>query len=394
MTQHPEHEADASYTIAPQSLDAERGILAAMMLRPEALETAKGIVRPEDFYRESHRLLFDALVGLHDRGESTDLISIREELGTAFEKIGGVTYLAEISEATTSTALVERHAQIVRRKAIDRQLIAVTEELRQAAWLGDLEEIAKLGNRLRELEESHQHSWAYQQLCDAHLAAPDFLELEIEKPRSLLGDGLLVAGSYNLLHGDSGIGKTFVTTRLADSIARGASFGEHTTAAEAQVAILSLEIPDGYLQDRLQAAVPEGERPVRSLQVLRTGVIGYTFDLGNRERFLGLRRWLIEHSIDLLVLDPLNRTHVLNENDNAEVGQFLSTVIHPLRQATGTAILLVHHDGKPPIGSKRNPQYAFRGASRWRDDAQSVFHLEEHHGSLRLSNRKCTHAPE
>ncbi len=111
--------------VPPQSLDAERSVLGAMCLSKEAI--ARSVERLDDrsFYRESHRKIWFAILGLFERGEAVDLITLREELErrAELEAVGGTAYLADLFEYVPTTANVDHHARIVAEKAILRHLI-------------------------------------------------------------------------------------------------------------------------------------------------------------------------------------------------------------------------------------------------------------------------------
>ncbi len=66
--------------VPPQNLEAEQSTLGSMMIDKAALEKAVDILRPEDFYREAHEIIFDALISLAERDEAVDIITIQEEL--------------------------------------------------------------------------------------------------------------------------------------------------------------------------------------------------------------------------------------------------------------------------------------------------------------------------
>ena len=82
-------------------------------------------MRPEDFYRESHRLIYEAMLYLNENGTPVDLITVSELLkqqGT-LEKAGGVAYLASLAEMVPTSANVEFYTRIVEEKALLRTLI-------------------------------------------------------------------------------------------------------------------------------------------------------------------------------------------------------------------------------------------------------------------------------
>jgi replicative DNA helicase len=111
--------------VPPHSLEAEQSVLGAMILNKEAINTAIEIIRPDDFYKEANKEIFESILVLFNKNEPVDLITLSEELkrrGT-LENIGGVTYLADISSSIATTANVKYYCKIVEEKSILRRLI-------------------------------------------------------------------------------------------------------------------------------------------------------------------------------------------------------------------------------------------------------------------------------
>lgn len=131
--------------VPPQALDAERSILAAMMLDQAAVGRAVEMIDESVFYRNAHAKIFLALVSLYNRNEAADLITVAEELRKRgdFEAAGGAQMLAQIMEYATTTANLEHHIRIVHSKSILRKLISATTEIQQQCYAGQ-EETATL----------------------------------------------------------------------------------------------------------------------------------------------------------------------------------------------------------------------------------------------------------
>jgi len=129
----------------PQALDAERSILAAMMLDAGAIGRAVEVIDSGVFYRSAHAKIFDALIGLYTRNEAADIITVSEELKKRgdYEAAGGASALAQIMESATTIANIEHHIKIVHSKAILRSLIRVTGEIQQQCY-GGHEETANI----------------------------------------------------------------------------------------------------------------------------------------------------------------------------------------------------------------------------------------------------------
>ena len=126
--------------IPPHSMEAEQATLGAMLLERDAIARVVDSLRPEDFYQEAHRLIYDGITSLFNEGQPVDPITLGERLTARgqFERIGGDPYLAAVQGATPTAANVELYARIVREKAVLRGLLTAAHEiLRMAYDVGD-----------------------------------------------------------------------------------------------------------------------------------------------------------------------------------------------------------------------------------------------------------------
>ncbi len=114
--------------IPPQNIDAEQSVLGAILLDREAVYAAMKLLRPEDFYRESHRLIYESMLELNESGNPVDLITLSEHLKQtgALDKAGGVAYLASLAEMVPTAANIEYYSRIVEEKALLRTLIQLS----------------------------------------------------------------------------------------------------------------------------------------------------------------------------------------------------------------------------------------------------------------------------
>jgi len=134
-------ELQALGKVPPHSLEAEQSVLGAMALDKEAIIVATDILRPEDFYKEAHKEIYEAVLELFDRDEPVDLITLSEELkkrGT-LDAIGGVVYLANLSEGISTTANIRYYCEIVEEKSILRKLIRASSDIMSKGYEADEE---------------------------------------------------------------------------------------------------------------------------------------------------------------------------------------------------------------------------------------------------------------
>lgn len=128
--------------IPPQSLEMEQATLGAMLIDRAAIEKAAEILRPEDFYREAHAIIFEAILALAARDEPVDLLTVQEQLRLQgqLEYVGGKPYLVQLTDACSAAAHVEHYAKVVEEKAILRRLIEASAQIQSMAH-GEYEDI-------------------------------------------------------------------------------------------------------------------------------------------------------------------------------------------------------------------------------------------------------------
>jgi replicative DNA helicase len=117
--------------VPPQNLDAEASVLGGILLENDAFNRVLEFLTPEDFYRESHRKVFRAMMALSDRSEPVDLITLSDFLKARGEldAVGGAAYLASLADLVPTAANIVYYARIVREKAILRHLISAATEI-------------------------------------------------------------------------------------------------------------------------------------------------------------------------------------------------------------------------------------------------------------------------
>ena len=122
--------------VPPQNLEAEQSVLGAILLLNDAINNALEILSDEDFYRESHRQIFRAMVELTDRGEPVDAITLTDILRNkgVLEQIGGPTYLGELASVVPTAQNVPHYARIVREKSVLRSLASVATGIASSAY--------------------------------------------------------------------------------------------------------------------------------------------------------------------------------------------------------------------------------------------------------------------
>jgi len=117
--------------IPPQNIEAEQSVLGAILLDKEVLSNVTEIISAQDFYRDDHREIFEAIVDLYDRAEPIDLITVSEQLKMrgSLDSVGGIEYLTNLANMVPTTANAKHYAKIVEEKSILRRLIRASSEI-------------------------------------------------------------------------------------------------------------------------------------------------------------------------------------------------------------------------------------------------------------------------
>lgn len=122
---------NATGKLPPQALELEKSVLGALLIEKEAFATIADLLRPESFYHDKNRLVFEAVASLAAKEEPVDVLSVAEKMKTlgTLDEAGGVVYLSELTMSVASAAHLRYHAQIIAQKATARDLIRMAAEI-------------------------------------------------------------------------------------------------------------------------------------------------------------------------------------------------------------------------------------------------------------------------
>lgn len=122
--------------VPPQNIEAEQSVLGAMMIEKNAIARVEEILRKEDFYREAHKIIFNAMLELSGRNEAVDMVTITEVLrrDNKLEDVGGISYITFLANTVPTAANVVFHAKIVKEKSMLRKLVTVATEIASSGY--------------------------------------------------------------------------------------------------------------------------------------------------------------------------------------------------------------------------------------------------------------------
>lgn len=122
--------------LMPAAVDSERTILGAVLLDSDRLMELSAILASDDFSLDSHRRIFAAMIAVTERDGNVDIVTLADELGRRHDRdaVGGVAYLASLTEGLPRRPVIENYIKIVKDKAICRAMIAVSSGLSSRAY--------------------------------------------------------------------------------------------------------------------------------------------------------------------------------------------------------------------------------------------------------------------
>lgn len=117
--------------IPPQAVDLEEAVLGAMMIDKKGVDEVIDILQPDAFYKEQHKLIFEAIVELFNDTQPIDLLTVSAQLrkSAKLDLVGGDFYLIQLTQKISSSAHIEFHSRIILQKYIQRSLIKISNEI-------------------------------------------------------------------------------------------------------------------------------------------------------------------------------------------------------------------------------------------------------------------------
>ncbi|MBK8119307.1 MAG: replicative DNA helicase [Sulfuritalea sp.] len=256
----------AMLKLPPHSIEAEQSLIGGLLIDNAAWDRIGDVVRETDFYRDDHRRIFRHIGKLIQQGRPADVVTVYEsiEQSNEVDQTGGLGYLGEIANATPSAANIRRYGEIVRERAILRQLVTVGDEIAGNALnpagrdvktlLDDAEQrifqIAEAGNRsnngfvaiqplLGEVVERMETLLARDSQSDITGVATGFVDLDRMTSGLQAGDMIVVAGRPSM-------GKTAFALNIAEHVG---------VDLRLPVAIFSLEMSGPQIATRFLSSV-------------------------------------------------------------------------------------------------------------------------------------------
>ncbi|CAI8206093.1 MAG: Replicative DNA helicase [Marinobacterium sp. xm-d-530] len=125
--------------VPPHSIEAEQSVLGGLMLDNNAWDVVSEVCLEQHFYTGGHRMMFRTMQKLIDQGRPIDVVTLSEELDRTgeLERAGGLEYLVDLARNTPSTSNIRAYSEIVRDRALLRQMISISTEISDSSFFPD-----------------------------------------------------------------------------------------------------------------------------------------------------------------------------------------------------------------------------------------------------------------
>ncbi len=366
----------------PHNPSAERSVLGAILLDNHSLNAAVEVLRPEDFFLDQHRRLYQHMIALGERQRPIDLVTLAEELGRSgeFEAAGGPAYLAQLVDGVPRVTHVDHYARIVKEKSLLRGLIHTAEAIQQQAL--EAEEGAE---EILDRAETLIFQLAEDRIRAGLVGVNEIVRGSSERlDRMLSGEQQLtgLAAGYTqldrltsglqpseliILAARPSMGKTALALNIAENVAM---------AQRQPVAIFSLEMSKESLLMRLVASYArldmhrfrtghlgreEGRRMMQALNELREAPV-WIDDSGSAtvlEIGAKARRLKRDKGLSLLVVDYLQLISSRGRFGNrTEEVSSISRALKGLAKELQIPVLVLSQLTRAPEREERRPQLA------------------------------------
>ena len=388
--------------LPPHDLEAEQSVLGAMLVNPNAIAAVAELLSADDFYRDTHRLIYDAVVKLYDRGQEVDVVTLSAQLerDSTLERAGGREFVHTLAEFVPAAANAAHYAGIVREQSVLRAFIRVGNEIAELGYQhpGDIPTLLDLCEQKVFAIQQQRRVAEFQHIRDVLVRNFEYLD-EVEKARGMSGvasgfEGIdRLTGGFQkanliVLAARPGMGKTSLALNIAQNIA---------VKGQAPVALFSLEMSARELGERMMCSSAR----VSSHRV-RTGslsgddyaklvqaagelekadiFIDDTAGLNMFELRAKARRLQTKHPLSLVIVDYLQLMagDTRAENRQQEVSNISRGMKQLARELEVPVIAVSQLNRSPEARADREPQLAdLRESGAIEQDADMVIFIYE-----------------
>lgn len=347
----------------PANIDAEKTVLGAILLDGETLKEIKLTIEPDDFSLDSHRRIMLRMAELFGEKRPIDIVTLSSKLTMhkEIEAVGGVAYLASLTEGLPRRPVINEYIRIIKDKSIARQLLIISNLAMQRAMdqsessldtLGFVDrELTGLKERARVLAKRGAVEPFFVGYRTFIATAPEDIDWTI--------DGIIQRDGNGLIIGDSGSSKSVLVFDLTVHMVCGATWFQHIIPRPVKVGLVAREDSPGLSQSRLKRIIngaPESVRmfldvtDLESALYVNTRAQRETWTLQSEPDIQDIVEAIKEKQIEFVFFDVFRALWEGNENDNQETAKVLAAATRISREGK-CQVCIVHHLSKSEKGT-------------------------------------------
>lgn len=352
-------------TAVPSDIEAEEGLLGAMLLSGDAAAKAIDLAQSADFYRPAHGHLFAAMDSLHRRGEAIDAVTVMDEL-TRFGLADTIepSIFVSLQANTPSIANAMQYAEIVVRHASARRVLAITQEATQRlyAYADPYDLVDELQGELKSVDLpasiEHQRARTLDEIV---------IDAQHESSSPWVVPGVVRSDWRVVVVGEEGSGKSVMLKQVAACTAQGVHPFRLREIAPARVLLVDLENPVAAIAETGETLVTllrrkrgEHYRPDNLRIYERPAGV----DLRGRHDRMELEREIQIQKPALVCIGPAYK--MLNRRDgesHEEATEPVLRILDDMRTRHGFALIIEHHAPQGATGARRTLRPY--GSQRW-----------------------------
>jgi len=319
---------DAPLRSMPHSIEAEQSVIGSMLVDKTSIAEAMEVLKPEDFYKDAHKVIFNCILELYQKDIGVDIITLTENLKSKdlLDSAGGITYISELGGSVFSTANIQSYIKIVKDKAILRKLIRSSNKIIEQSYNNQDDVLSTIDLAEKEIFNISNNTSTSDFEAMSTVLERGFLEIERLFNNKGQTTGVpsgfreldaktsgFQKGDMVLIAARPSMGKTTFALNIAENAALRSGKSVAVFSLEmskeqlaykllcSQAHVDMLKLRTGNLDDKDWENIAKASGPLAAAKIFIDDTAGITV----MEMRSKCRRLKIEHGIDLIMIDYL-----------------------------------------------------------------------------------------
>jgi replicative DNA helicase len=372
----------------PHNAEAERTVLGAVLVDGSTFNSAAEILTRDDFYREAHRRIFDAMAALAERSATIDLVTVKDELakGAALEAVGGAAYVAGLTDGMPRIVSVEAWSRIIKEKAALRSLIHASNRIVQSCYEAEDEPAVILDRAEKAIFDIAEHRLRQGFIGIREIVKESFRTIDQLSQSKELVTGGLQKGDLIIVAARPAMGKTSFCLNVAQyaSAKTGETVGIFSLEMAKEQLVLRMLCSDarvdahrlrtGNLQEKDWTRLAKAYADLSASKIF----IDDSASLTPLEMRAKCRRLKAEHGLGLVVIDYLQLCSASGRTENRQ--QEIAAVSRSLKglakELSVPVLALSQLSRAPETRTEKRPQLSdLRESGSLEQDADVVMFI-------------------